>query len=152
MLDFVLPAERAAAACCLSVLTSMPLIVVSGLPSSGKSSAATALADVCRALGQDVVVVDEDSLHLRRNDSYKGEAAGCAAAAAAAAAAATGACSAGTQEGAHPAIYFRTQTHADAASEKVARGALLSAVERSLTRRRTVICDTQVGPVVGSSV
>ena len=53
----------------------MPLIVVSGLPSSGKSSAAAALADVCRALGQDVVVVDEDSLHLRRNDSYKGEAA-----------------------------------------------------------------------------
>lgn len=50
----------------------MPLIVVSGLPSSGKSGAAAALADVCRALGQDVVVVDEESLHLRRNDSYKG--------------------------------------------------------------------------------
>ncbi|KAI7843561.1 hypothetical protein COHA_002803 [Chlorella ohadii] len=80
----------------------MPLIVVSGLPSSGKSGAAAALADVCRALGQDVVVVDEESLHLRRNDSYK-----------------------------------------DATSEKVARGTLLSAVERSLTRRRTVICDSQ---------
>ena len=71
-LNFVLAARRAAAARCCGIATNMPLIVVSGLPSSGKSSAAAALADVCRALGQDVVVVDEDSLHLRRNDSYKG--------------------------------------------------------------------------------
>ncbi len=50
----------------------MPLIVVAGLPSSGKSSVAAALAEACRALGQDVQVVDEDSLHLKRNESYKG--------------------------------------------------------------------------------
>lgn len=53
----------------------MPLIVVAGLPCSGKSTAAAAVAQACRDLGQDVVVVDEDSLHLRRNDSYKGTAA-----------------------------------------------------------------------------
>lgn len=50
----------------------MPLIVVAGLPSSGKSSVAAALAEACKALGQDVQVVDEDSLHLKRNESYKG--------------------------------------------------------------------------------
>lgn len=50
----------------------MPLIVISGLPASGKSRAATALADACRQRGQEVQIVGEDSLHLTRNDSYKG--------------------------------------------------------------------------------
>ncbi|KAL4432172.1 hypothetical protein ABPG77_005934 [Micractinium sp. CCAP 211/92] len=79
----------------------MPLIVVAGLPSSGKSSVAAALAEACRALGQDVQVVDEDSLHFKRNESYK-----------------------------------------DAAAEKQARGALMSAAERCLSRKRTVIFDS----------
>ena len=57
---------------CLDAIGAMPLIVVAGLPSSGKSSVAAALAEACRALGQDVQVVDEDSLHLKRNESYKG--------------------------------------------------------------------------------
>ena len=51
----------------------MPLVVISGLPSSGKSTVAAALAEVCRQAGQEVVLVDEDSLHLQRNESYKGE-------------------------------------------------------------------------------
>lgn len=50
----------------------MPLIVISGLPCSGKSTVAATLADLCRQLGQEVQIVDEDSLHLQRNDSYKG--------------------------------------------------------------------------------
>ncbi|EFN54627.1 hypothetical protein CHLNCDRAFT_11683, partial [Chlorella variabilis] len=80
----------------------MPLIVISGLPCSGKSTAAAALAEVCRQRGQEVQVVDEDSVHLQRNISYA----------------------------------------ADAASEKVARGTLLSAMDRCLTRSRIVIFDT----------
>ena len=50
----------------------MPLIVISGLPCSGKSSVVAALAEVCRQRGQEVQIVDEDSLHLQRNESYKG--------------------------------------------------------------------------------
>lgn len=50
----------------------MPLIVISGLPCSGKSTAAAALAEVCRQRGQEVQVVDEDSVHLQRNISYAG--------------------------------------------------------------------------------
>lgn len=57
----------------------MPLIVISGLPCSGKSKAAAVLAEVCRLRGQDVQIVDEDSLHLQRNESYKGATAGAAA-------------------------------------------------------------------------
>ncbi|KAI3423881.1 hypothetical protein D9Q98_009715 [Chlorella vulgaris] len=79
----------------------MPLIVISGLPCSGKSKAAAVLAEVCRLRGQDVQIVDEDSLHLQRNESYK-----------------------------------------DATSEKVARGTLMAAVDRNLTRKLTVILDT----------
>lgn len=117
----------------------MPLIVISGLPSSGKSSVVAALADACRAAGQEVQVVDEDSLHLTRNDSYKGrERLGdwqcmfpCAAAAAACRRRST--CRAPRPP---PRL-------ADAASEKVARGAMLSAIDRCLGRRRTVIFDTQ---------
>lgn len=60
------------------------------------------MAEVCRQRGQDVQIVDEDSLHLQRNESYK-----------------------------------------DATSEKIARGSLLSAMDRCLTRKRTVIFDTQ---------
>jgi hypothetical protein len=61
----------------------MPLIVISGLPCSGKSTVAGALADLCRQRGQEVQIVDEESLHLQRNDSYKGGPRSAAAAAAA---------------------------------------------------------------------
>jgi tRNA uridine 5-carbamoylmethylation protein Kti12 len=47
----------------------MPLIVICGQPASGKSTAA---AQLC-ALLQDhpVVLIDEASLHLDRNNAYK---------------------------------------------------------------------------------
>ena len=106
-----------------------------------------ALADACRAAGQEVQVVDEDSLHLTRNDSYKGTRGErrqigkrvlCAASAAAIAA-----CGGRRPAIAHPSLPCCAA--ADAASEKVARGAMLSAIDRCLGRRRTVIFDTQNG-------
>ncbi len=50
----------------------MPLIVVCGQPCSGKSAVTAQLADLLRAKGLEVVVVDEDSLLLDRNESYRG--------------------------------------------------------------------------------
>ena len=51
----------------------MALIVVSGQPSSGKSRASAELKDLFTHKGLKVVVVDEPSLQLARNESYKGE-------------------------------------------------------------------------------
>lgn len=55
----------------------MPLVIVCGQPCSGKSSAAKWLADSFSEKGQDVSVIDEPSLHLSRNTSYKGETLSC---------------------------------------------------------------------------
>ena len=46
------------------------LVLMCGFPSSGKSAAAARLAERVRALGGDVVIVDEPSLHLARNAAY----------------------------------------------------------------------------------
>ena len=51
----------------------MALVVVSGQPSSGKSEASAELKKLLQAKGQEVYVIDEPSLQLLRNDSYKGE-------------------------------------------------------------------------------
>ena len=52
----------------------MALVVVSGQPSSGKSTASAELKGLLEEKGLTVVVVDEPSLQLVRNQSYKGEA------------------------------------------------------------------------------
>lgn len=50
----------------------MPLIVISGQPSSGKSTVAARLRDMCASVapGTEVVVIDDDSLHIARNTAY----------------------------------------------------------------------------------
>lgn len=50
----------------------MPFILICGQPCSGKSSVTAQLAELLRVKGLEVVVVDEDSLHLDRNESYRG--------------------------------------------------------------------------------
>jgi hypothetical protein len=50
----------------------MPLVVLCGQPSSGKSGVAAVVAGKFRAAGIEVVVVAEDGLHLERNSSYAG--------------------------------------------------------------------------------
>lgn len=53
---------------------SMALVVMCGQPCSGKSEAAACLAAALRSSVPDVTVrvIDESSLHLGRNESYKG--------------------------------------------------------------------------------
>ncbi|GAX74904.1 hypothetical protein CEUSTIGMA_g2350.t1 [Chlamydomonas eustigma] len=53
----------------------MALLVVCGQPSCGKSGIVEKLAAAMRQLCLTVIVVDEPSLHLSRNDSYKSAAA-----------------------------------------------------------------------------
>lgn len=50
----------------------MPLILICGQPCSGKSSVAAQLEQLLQAKGLEVVVVDEESLHLDRNEAYRG--------------------------------------------------------------------------------
>jgi len=50
----------------------MPLVLISGLPCSGKSQVAAQLAALLASAGQNVIVIDEDSLQLTRNESYRG--------------------------------------------------------------------------------
>lgn len=54
----------------------MPLVVLTGQPSSGKSSVAARLRALLEPHGP-VLVIDEPSLHLERNASYAGECSGC---------------------------------------------------------------------------
>ncbi|OEL17690.1 Protein KTI12-like protein, partial [Dichanthelium oligosanthes] len=51
----------------------MALVVMCGQPCSGKSAAAACLAAALRSSSTDLTVriIDESSLHLGRNDSYK---------------------------------------------------------------------------------
>lgn len=51
----------------------MPLIVVSGNPCCGKTTVVNELVSKLESNGLGVVVVSEDGLGLRRNDSYKGD-------------------------------------------------------------------------------
>ena len=51
----------------------MALVVVSGQPSSGKSTASAKLKELFQSKGLQVSVIDEPSLQLLRNDSYRGE-------------------------------------------------------------------------------
>lgn len=50
----------------------MPLIVVCGHPCSGKSKIAERVAKAIQQDGRHVVTISEESLHLGRNDCYKG--------------------------------------------------------------------------------
>lgn len=51
----------------------MALVIVSGQPCSGKSRASAKLKELLQTKGLQVSVIDEPSLQLLRNDSYKGE-------------------------------------------------------------------------------
>lgn len=50
----------------------MALIVVSGQPSSGKSTASARLKELLEARCLEVCIIDEPSLQLVRNKSYRG--------------------------------------------------------------------------------
>jgi protein KTI12 len=50
----------------------MPLIVICGHPCSGKTTIAKRIAEACKEKGSEVIHVDEASLHLVRDASYKG--------------------------------------------------------------------------------
>ncbi|KAL4524623.1 hypothetical protein Ndes2526B_g06820 [Nannochloris sp. 'desiccata'] len=49
----------------------MPLIVICGHPCSGKTTVAKRIAEACLLKGSEVIHVDEESLHLLRDASYK---------------------------------------------------------------------------------
>ncbi|GJM99095.1 hypothetical protein PR202_ga16162 [Eleusine coracana subsp. coracana] len=59
---------------CKCFLSSMALVLMCGQPCSGKSEAAACLTAALRSSSADLTVriIDESSLHLGRNDSYKG--------------------------------------------------------------------------------
>lgn len=117
----------------------MPLLVICGQPSSGKSSIAQRIAHICKEKGHEVIVVNEESSHLNRNDSYKG-----------------------TNDHLpwilhtckrHPCCYAcqsnLTTAHppfspmnTDVPSEKNTRALLRSVTDRSLTKNRIVIFDS----------
>lgn len=87
----------------------MPLVIVCGLPCSGKTAVAEAVAAHLReARGAEVVVVNEEALGLSRSRVYS-----------------------------------------SAAEEKRARSALRAAVERSVSRRVTVVADTEANHIKG---
>lgn len=50
----------------------MPLIVLCGHPSSGKTTTAIAIAEVCRQKGWEAMIINEDSLHRTRKTCYSG--------------------------------------------------------------------------------
>jgi len=50
----------------------MPLVVLSGNPSSGKSTVALCIQQECEKMGVGSDVVSEESLRLDRNSCYKG--------------------------------------------------------------------------------
>lgn len=52
--------------------SSMPLVVISGQPCSGKSQTAAELAGVLRDAGHQVVVVSDESVGVSRCEAYKG--------------------------------------------------------------------------------
>ena len=58
---------------CAEQRSCMALVVVSGQPCSGKSTASAKLKELLQSKGLQVSVIDEPTLQLIRNDSYKGE-------------------------------------------------------------------------------
>ena len=50
----------------------MPLVTLCGIPGAGKTWIATRLRSHFEALGKDVVLVNEESEHLERNQAYLG--------------------------------------------------------------------------------
>lgn len=50
----------------------MPLIILCGQPSSGKSTVARAIEKELKQLQKDVVVISEQTLRLDRNAAYSG--------------------------------------------------------------------------------
>ena len=105
----------------------MPLIVICGHPCSGKSTVAQRIAEICRQRGGDAVVVDEESLHLVRNDSYKG----------------TCVRTYINRHAQNSHLLPMYHSFADVPSEKNTRGVLRSVVDRCLSQRsRIVIFDS----------
>lgn len=105
----------------------MPLVVLCGLPASGKTHVAEALVSFLRARegeGIDVVHVTEASVNITRRDGYKGAWRRC--------------CLSGSR-GLLMARWCRL--HPDAREEKNARSALRAAAELSVSSKTVVVLD-----------
>jgi protein KTI12 len=92
----------------------MPLVVLCGIPASGKSRCAKILSDQFAAAGDTVVTISDDSLGFSRDKAY-----------------------AGVAKPAPPPL-----TAQDATSEKMVRGAVKAAVERFCSADRIVVVDS----------
>jgi protein KTI12 len=113
----------------------MALVVMCGQPCSGKSEAAACLTAALRSSSADLTVriIDESSLHLGRNDSYKGTAVTY--------------CNCALFSLVHAHFHL---THVislfvlfiDMIVEKNLRGVLRSEVDRSLSRDSIIIVDS----------
>ncbi len=114
----------------------MPLVLICGQPCSGKSAVAAQLVQVLQARGISTCnLIDEPSLHLLRNTSYKGE-------------------HLGTLKRLQPPIHAQHTkvdhhslfdllfTLADVPSEKNTRALLKSTVERYIGRKDVTILDS----------
>lgn len=50
----------------------MPLVILCGIPSSGKTTRAEALASFLKEQGKQVILINEESLFIKRSEGYKG--------------------------------------------------------------------------------
>lgn len=148
-----------------ALVDAMPLVVLCGQPCSGKSRIAAKLAEAFRALGHEVAVVDEPSLHLIRDQSYKGKVAcsGTPVAQMRVCSISWVPCTlqvaiAGSfwrQSGIFNSAHLACMSHMllpDTVSEKNTRGKLRSAVERGLSQKQVVILDSLNNIKVGNSL
>lgn len=101
----------------------MPLVVLSGNPSSGKSTVALCIQEECKKMGVVSDVVSEESLRLDRNSCYKG-----------------------TFLQVLAVLWGRIDAHirlaADAIQEKMTLGVLRSEIARKLDKNTVVIFDS----------
>ena len=107
----------------------MALIVLSGLPSSGKSQIATALQTqleaACSETDLEVKLVDESLLALSRDACYRGTVSHNP-----------------TKQLEALGVTLFWMSKVDSVSEKTTRGRLKAAVERALTKTSIVIFDS----------
>lgn len=102
----------------------MPLIILCGQPSSGKSTVASALELQLSQSQKEVVVISEQTLHLDRNAAYGGT------------------YRLSKNDKRLTATCPSTTSSADSASEKKLRGSLKATADRSLSKQTTVILDS----------
>jgi protein KTI12 len=122
----------------------MALIIVSGQPSSGKSTASARLKELLESRCLGVCIIAEPSLRLVRNESYKGgHARGSIniARSSVDTVQSNYACLPATND-AITLIRAFPKYCADSVSEKITRGRLKSAAERHINRNTIVILDS----------